>query len=101
MPTWSSTAPRWRMTRRPLSGAENLLNYSRRENMTDKQIEALHKALLAIDEEGRDYAARFVKANAYKSPEELLEHWNQDQADREKAEDIQRHRREKLMDQVG
>lgn len=64
---------------------------------TDKQLAALHKALTAIPDEDRDYAARFVKANAHKEPEELLAHWQQDRADRAKAADIERHRKERVM----
>lgn len=64
---------------------------------TDKHIAALHKALTAIPEEDRDYAARFVRANAGKDLDALLEHWNRDQADREQAAEIERHRRERVL----
>jgi len=64
---------------------------------TDKQIAALHKALLAIDPEARDYAARFVKANAALDTPDLTARWAQDQADRAKAADIERHRKERVM----
>lgn len=64
---------------------------------TDKQIAALHKALLAIDAGDRDYAARFVKANAALDTSGLTARWAQDQADRAKAADIERHRKERVM----
>lgn len=62
-----------------------------------KDIKELYAAVNSLPEAGRDYALRFVSKNYALPLADFSAKWEQDQADREGAAKLQRHREEKVI----
>lgn len=65
-------------------------------NPTDHAA-ALRAAILAIPQECRSYVLNFVVKNVHKTEADLLTHMARDLAARAEAENLERHRREKVL----